>query len=783
MIPLPAGGCKVVLSPFPCYPYGVRNEPRFLRHEAHPLIPHPLRNPISFRAVAFFLALLLASGQVWAAPSGPAGDAGVPPGGEPPSESDAVSLDVRIEAAYLFALAKLLSEESRREEAQRAFERSLELDGSDPYGWVELAELHGELAQMSRSAEKRRQHLEKAAEYAETAREMAGVDVDVLRSYAQIYMRLGEHRLGSLNRAQEAFELLREKTEGDLIVLSSLGQIYLWKQEPAKAAEVLEEAASYLPGHRVVHSMLVEAQLGAGDVVKAERALTKLVKIQPGSYENQIRLAELRSQLEDHRGAAEALLAVPGELRSEDRIRQFLARELHLAGENPKALELVDGLIESDSENVGLRRLRVAILTSMARYPEALTELEPLVDAAEEESQKLQDSVLVGRLLERVGRTEEAAERLRSLVAMSSGREAFRLRLALAGTLERQERFDEAAEMLREELSSVSPEHYALTAGTLAEVLERAGRAEEAVQILEEAAIHLEGSDTALGIRLRQLAMMADHEMWEELSEGASQLLTTGNEELRTSALQLKAEAMAGLGDLDAALELLASEPGGDRLVLAKRIELLSNHDRGTEAEELMAKVVAGGTREDLFFAARLYQRLGRYDGVVELMQRLVEEEPESFQALFLLGAARERRGSRDEAEATFKGLLETNPDHAPTLNYLGYMWAETGENLDAALALILRAVSIDPDNGAYVDSLGWAYFRLGRYEQARQHLEWAARLIPSDATIFEHLGDLYLELDQRHRARDFYQQAVQLSGENLDSVRRKLEDLEGEGL
>lgn len=774
MIPFAAEGCKVVLAPESCYSCAVRYAARFLRQKPHPPNPHPLRN--TFLAVALFLALLLAS-QLPAAPAAPDDDAGVPP-----PESGTVPADTSTEAAYQFALGKLLSEESSFEEAQEALERSLELDGSDPYGWVELAEFHAELAQMSRSAEKRRQHLEKAGEYAETAREMAGDDVDVLRSYAQIFLRLGEHSLGSLNKAQEAFELLREKTDGDLIVLSSLGQIYLWKQEPAKAAEVLEEAASYLPEHRVIHSMLVEALLGAGEVAKAERALTKLVNIQPGSYENQVRLAELRSQLEDHRGAAEALLGVPEELRSEGRIRQFLARELHLAGQNSQALEIVDELIQGDGDNVGLRRLRISILTSMARYPEALTELEPLVASTEEETQRLQDSVLVSRLLERVGRPEEAAERLRSLVSKSSGHEAFQLRLALAGALERQQRFDEAVEMLREELANVSQERYALTAGTLAEVLERAGRTAEAVEVLGDAAAHLGEGEAALGIRLRRLTMMADHEMWDELSQGASELLDSASEELRSSALQLKAEALAGLGDLDAALGLLPTD-GSDRLTLAKRIELLSSHGREAEAEKLLADVVAGGAPEDLFFAARLYQRLGRYDDVVDLTERLVAEEPESLQALFLLGAAQERRGNRAEAEATFKSLLGKDPDHAPTLNYLGYMWAEAGENLDQALELILRAVAIDPDNGAYVDSLGWVYYQQGRYEEARQHLEWAARLIPGDSTLFEHLGDLYLRLDERHRARDFYQQALQLSGDNLDSVRRKLEDLEGEGL
>ena len=128
-------------------------------------------------------------------------------------------------------------------------------------------------------------------------------------------------------------------------------------------------------------------------------------------------------------------------------------------------------------------------------------------------------------------------------------------------------------------------------------------------------------------------------------------------------------------------------------------------------------------------------------------------------------------------------GFLEVAPDHAPTLNYLGYMWAEDGENLGEALELILRAVALDPDNGAYVDSLGWAYYQLGRFEEARGHLEWAARLIPSDPTIHEHLGDLYVILNDFTHAKASYEQAIELSGDNLDQVRSKLRSLDQKGL
>ncbi len=114
--------------------------------------------------------------------------------------------------------------------------------------------------------------------------------------------------------------------------------------------------------------------------------------------------------------------------------------------------------------------------------------------------------------------------------------------------------------------------------------------------------------------------------------------------------------------------------------------------------------------------------------------------------------------------------MLELEPDFHAALNYLGYTFAEAGINLEEALTLASRAVALDPDNGAYVDSLGWAYFRLGRPEQARNYLERAARLEPEDATLHEHLGDVYVALGQMERARQAYQRALELEGDNAET-------------
>ena len=108
-----------------------------------------------------------------------------------------------------------------------------------------------------------------------------------------------------------------------------------------------------------------------------------------------------------------------------------------------------------------------------------------------------------------------------------------------------------------------------------------------------------------------------------------------------------------------------------------------------------------------------------------------------------------------------FRKVLAGDPQNATALNYLGYMLADRGVKLDEALGMIKKAVDLDPANGAYLDSLGWAYFKLGKYESAEDTLIKASQRIGTDPTVQDHLGDLYQKTGRLKLAAAHWERAI----------------------
>lgn len=145
----------------------------------------------------------------------------------------------------------------------------------------------------------------------------------------------------------------------------------------------------------------------------------------------------------------------------------------------------------------------------------------------------------------------------------------------------------------------------------------------------------------------------------------------------------------------------------------------------------------------------------------------------------YFRGISYERSKQWPLAEKDFQKSLELNPDQPQVLNYLGYSWVDRGINLDQGLGMIKKAVDLRPKDGYIVDSLGWAFYRLGRYEEAVKELERAIELRPEDPTINDHLGDAYWRVGRQLEARFQWSHARDLKPEPDDLVKivAKLKD------
>lgn len=235
------------------------------------------------------------------------------------------------------------------------------------------------------------------------------------------------------------------------------------------------------------------------------------------------------------------------------------------------------------------------------------------------------------------------------------------------------------------------------------------------------------------------------------------------------------------------AIDLYDSVPKGDPLRVNADVQaalLLETLGKSKEATDHLQSVIAEHPKDQEALTAlgniqrsrKLFtESVDTYTKVLDLAQ-----QPDRSQWLlyYYRGIANERRKNWKPAESDLKKALELFPDQPLVLNYLGYSWVDQGLNLDEAFRMLRRAVDLRARDGYIVDSLGWAYYRLGRYDDAVRELEKAVDLKPSDPVINDHLGDAYWRVNRKLEARFQWNHARDMSPdpEDLPKILEKIE-------
>ncbi|QFS84260.1 lipoprotein NlpI [Roseivivax sp. THAF40] len=259
-----------------------------------------------------------------------------------------------------------------------------------------------------------------------------------------------------------------------------------------------------------------------------------------------------------------------------------------------------------------------------------------------------------------------------------------------------------------------------------------------------------------------------------------------------TDATLMAAELLRALGQHDLAGQAYNGVARDDPAFHAAEIgraEALRATDKVDAAVEVLESLAE--THGDLPVVqstlADFMRRLDRYDDAIAAYTRALdlygEPATEQWFLYYARGISYERSDRFEQAEADFRAALELNPEQPQVLNYLGYSLVEEQIKLDEALDMIERAVAARPDAGYIVDSLGWVYYRLGRYDEAVGQLERAAELMPIDPVVNDHLGDAYWAVGRELEAEFMWKRALSfVDYENVsedadpERIRRKLE-------
>jgi tetratricopeptide (TPR) repeat protein len=181
---------------------------------------------------------------------------------------------------------------------------------------------------------------------------------------------------------------------------------------------------------------------------------------------------------------------------------------------------------------------------------------------------------------------------------------------------------------------------------------------------------------------------------------------------------------------------------------------------------------------ELILYLASFYEENEEFYKAEKVLKKAIEIDPKNIELHFRLGVVYDKWDKKDAAIESMKTVISLEPHNANALNYVGYIYAELGINLDEAERLIKEALKHMPDDGYITDSLGWIYYKKGRYKDALKLLKKAIDLAPDDPTILEHLGDVYLKMTNKKKALMFYERSLLKREKDRADIEKKIQDL-----
>ena len=531
----------------------------------------------------------------------------------------------------------------------------------------------------------------------------------------------------NLEKAIHHLEAVTHIDPKDSASLVLLGRLYKADNQPAKAEETFKRVLQAEPDSRTALASLAQVYFDQGDYKQS----IELIKRIPDDDLDVASLGLLGSnfsQIHDYDNAARAY----------------------------------ERALKQDSDNEEIRRAYAEALANMGKTAEARVELEKVLKAQPDDAFSY---LRLGRLDRETGKFDQARQELGKAKSLAPDNpEVSYEQVLLEEALGNDDKAIELLQAMLQRNQKPSEQSSAADANNRAIFLER------------------------LGLIYRT------QEKYDQAIDAFKQIVNLGKDQApRGEGLIIETLRLEGQPDkaLKEAQTALKQYPNDRSLIMLSAT--IMGEEGKVEASIAQLKTLLKGGAED----AEIYRAIAQVNSQAK---RFPDAEAAARKSLevaptpdgqeyghFLLGSIYEREKQYDRAEEEFKQVLVTDPTNAPASNYLGYMLADRGIRLDESIGYIQKALQLDPNNGAYLDSLGWAYYKMHRLDLAQQQLEKAVRLISSDPTIHEHLGSIYLEQGKKREAAEQWEHALRdwphATSSDFDAaeaarLKKQLEDL-----
>jgi tetratricopeptide (TPR) repeat protein len=554
----------------------------------------------------------------------------------------------------------------------------------------------------------------------ESAREALTLDpelADAHRLLGNIYFSLGrtEQNTSYLSDAMKELEETVRLEGWDVESRQRLADLYIVHGEIGKAAAQLESLIKQAPESYYGMYRLAQIHYEQGSLEEAAKYYRRAVEVEPRHQASRLELGRVLTEMGEFDQAASVYRGALELAPKDARVRVRLAYALAYGGQLEPAASEFERVLADDDENIDA-------LLGLALVRQDLRELDVSENLLKQILEKKPDLIRARRALAELYRAkrdfESATRELQALLDMPVG-----------------------TYLMDQEAETLQRAEFLTELGYVRQELEDHQGAVEAFEKAREYA----PDDPRFEAELVQALLEAD-----ELDQ-ASYVCERAIARFPKS-MQLRV--------LDA---LVVFEQG-------RKAEALDTLQSLAKADPSNLMLVGS--------VVNLYQRDRRHAEAEEFVLDMIERTSETQGLLFQLGATLERQKKFDEAEEAFKKILESSPDHAPTLNYLGYMLADRGVRLEESLDYLKRAVALDPYNGAYLDSLGWVYYKLDKLDLAEENLTKAIKYLRLTGVVYDHLGDIYYKKGKREEALRSWRKAIEQDDEDLekDEVRRKIE-------